>query len=83
MALERFIKWVHKSIFGCGSGGCAVASGSRGPRFHFSRWQNLYLTFNDNYIEKMKVKKKAGNGPFLQKLCYSEIKQTDWMFLIP
>ena len=33
---------------GCGSVGKVVASNSRGPRFEYSLWQNLYLSFTVN-----------------------------------
>ena len=34
--------------------------------------KKLYWTFNVNWIEKMKIKKKvAGNGPFLKKKHYN------------
>ena len=40
--------------------GRAVASDSRGPRFEFSHWQNLYWLFTVNFIEKTKIKEKSG-----------------------
>ena len=46
-----------------GSVGRGVASDNRGPPFKSSHRQTLYY-FTDNCIEKTKIKKKAGNGPF-------------------
>ena len=60
---------------GGGSVGRVVASNARGPQFKSSHRQKFIL--NIYCIEKTKIKKEAGNGPFKKNIFgqrYLEIK---------
>ena len=64
MLFSAFRNYAHFLGSGCGSFGRAVASDNRGPRFESSHQRNFIHLFTINCIEKTKIKKSAGNGPF-------------------
>ena len=62
---EEGITYVFKK--GCNSGGRAVASVTRDPRFEPCRWRNfIYQLYNRKDKNK---EKEAGKGPSLKKFC--------------